>query len=271
MEKYIYRFVTPQAILTAKQEEEILRKREQGFKGPLGAVRLDVESTIEAFLDYFDKLGEDSWIYCGMAEWPDLPYGGVHVFRKIANQNANIFLTKTKKETPKKIEDRELTNEESIKMEEQNARDSVVLDISKERKASKELLNAPSAIVNEALFKQEKVVDRDPDEDSDVVDELEAAQEMGDEMKASKEVSKSDVRFELYKTYEEQNKGKKAIVKGKETAGFRSWIDVQKAEFDPEYNQYKLEKGVLAIKDEQETLEFKEWLKQKMKKDESGH
>ena len=83
MEKFIYRFITPEAILIAHREKTILARRDKGFRGPIGAMRLSVEDTIEAFLDFFDKLGGEGWIYTGMVQYPDLPYGGCYVFRKL--------------------------------------------------------------------------------------------------------------------------------------------------------------------------------------------
>ena len=91
----VYRFVTPHAIKSKAREKTILERQKLGHRGPIGALRLTVNDTVNAFLEYFDMLGKSNWIYCGIAEDPDLPYGGVHVFCKDVdpNPNADVVVT----------------------------------------------------------------------------------------------------------------------------------------------------------------------------------
>jgi len=210
-----------------------------------------------------------------MVEYPDLPYGGCYAFRKIDTIAKEV--KKNSKSVMKKVEefnaiqdDREITQEEYIKMEQDQHRDSIVIDKTREDKSGNEaLLEASSATVNEILFRQQRVLqDEDPDAKSDVVDELKIAFEMGDENTPRKDLSEKVVRKQLYNQYEKENPGKKAIFKGKETKGFKTDLDEQRAEHDPLYKEYKVETGILALHDEEETKEFKSWIKEKMKKDE---
>lgn len=275
MEKFIYRFITPEAILIAHREKTILARREKGFRGPVGAIRLSVEDTIEAFLDFFDLLGSQAWIYTGMVQYPDLPYGGCYVFRKLDSIAKRVAEVKIEEDKKYEEEDREITAEEYFKIEEDKARERIVVDISRDKnKGNPALLEAPSKIVNEILFRQQKVIhgqEEDIDRKVNVVEQLAAAHELSDEVHARQDMPDKVVRQQLYQQYIAENTNKKAIWQGKETQGFKSWLDENRAEFDPNYKEYKQDTGILALKNEKETPEFKQWFKEnKLKNDESG-
>ena len=261
---YIYRFVTPQAILANAREKIIFEKRAQGFRGPVGSLRLDTRDTIKAFLDYFDELGEKGWIYSGTAEYPDLPYGGCYVFRKsLGFKPAKKGIMAVEDSPMEEDDDRPLTEEEYAELKEEEKLDEVAYDIYDETKEDLgELMNASSQVVNEILLRQQRVVneDEDPDTTSDLIDELEKSQSLEE---TKQEKSDKEVRSELYKQYENEKKGKKAIFRGKETQGFKDWLDKNKAEYDPSYKEYNEETGLLALKNEKETPEYKKWFKSK--------
>lgn len=249
---YIYRFVTAQAVLRAAREKSITDRRLSGYRGPVGAMKLDMRDTIKAFLDYWDGLGTEGWIYSGTVEYPELPFGGVYCFRKPKDT------PKIKKSGMRAVETLdEQPLEEYEHVEENNDAEDLMFDITNE-KTKEELFQADAGIVNEVLFRQRRVLnDDDPDRTSDVMDELEKSQEQIPQ----KEKSKVAVRHQLYKVYETENKGKNAIWNGKETKGFKEFLDMKRSQYDPYYKDYNTETGEIALKDEKETLEFKSWLK----------
>ena len=261
MTQYIYRFVTSQAVLRAKREKNITERRAQGYRGPVGAMRLDIKDTIKAFLDYWDEVGAEGWIYCGIVEYPDLPFGGVYCFRKPKGERP------IKKSGLRKVEtlDEEPVDEFEFKEEEPGDMDDLVFDMSNES-TKEELLNADANVVNDVLFRRQRVLsDEDPDKKSNVIDELEKSEEANNIPQP--EVSQEKVRHQLYNLYETKSPGRKAVFNGKETKGFKDWLDKEKSSYDPYYKEYNVETGQLALQNEQETPEFKEWLR---KKHESG-
>ena len=101
--------------------------------------------------------------------------------------------------------------------------------------------------------------------------QLAVAHALSDEVNPKGEIPDEVVRQQLYQQYTDKFPKRKAIWKGKETDGFRTWLDEQRAEFDPNYTEYKQDTGKLALKNEKETPEFKQWFKEnKLKNDESG-
>ena len=140
--------------------------------------------------------------------------------------------------------------------------DGLIYDMTNE-KTKDELLNADSNVINDVMFKRQRLLeDEDPDKNSDVIDELEKSQERVPQ----KEVLKEAVRHQLYKLYEDKFKGKKAVFNGKETKGFKNFLDIERCAFDPNYKEYNADTGNIAIVEEQETPEFKGWLKDKREK-----
>jgi len=254
---YLYRFVTPQAILREAREQTIQERRAQGYRGPIGAIQLDTRDTIKAFLDYFDRLGAVGWIYCGTAEHPDLPYGGCYVFRKGKGEPKKKKFTIRKAET---IDEIPLDEQGFEEPEQEEFRDDEIYDLTNE--PSEDLLEAPSHVANEILFRQQKVIkDEDPDRTSDVLDELERSEELS--LIPKKDESTKEVRHQLYQQFEKSNKNKKAVYHGKETKAFKNWLDVERAKFDPFYKEYEEETGELALKNEKETSQYQQWLKEK--------
>lgn len=222
--------------------------------GPIGAIDLDTRDTIKAFLDYFDELEEEGWLYVGMVTYPDLPYGGCYVFRK------DDTTPKTPLIQVKTVDEQPIGEEILIDPKKQDE----ILDMYNEEKKltdeeKRDLMDAPNSVANEIIFRQQRVMNgenEDPDKTSNLVDEL----VRGAELETPKEdTPKEKVRMDLYKQYEKENPNKHAVYRGKETNQFRDWLDEQKAEYDPTYQEYKQETGKNALKDEQETEEFKDW------------
>jgi len=263
---YIYRFVTPQAILIAAREKAILEKREQGYRGPVGAIQLGTKETIKAFLEYFDKLGEEGWLYCGTAEYPDLPYGGCYVFRKEKQPKAKISkigrITKVER-----IDELPVTETSTITEDEDIYAEDEILDLTSEEPEEykpEELINAPADVVNDILFKRQLIAsEQDPDLESDIIDELETAQSSSSETVEQPEQDLKIIRHQLYELFKVENQGKKAIWLGKETKQFLDWLDEKKSKYDPFYQAYIEETDKLPIHREKETAEYKQWLKDK--------
>jgi hypothetical protein len=203
-------------------------------------------------------------MYSGTCEYPDLPYGGCYVFMK--NTEDKPFTQKTtgiKKVSIDEIPLDQMKDEyiPSEQYEQLQTKDEVIYDISNEKLSSeeaKELLDAPAHVTNEVLFRQQKVIKGQSDKDSDVIDELNQATEFESPLK---EDTKEEHRHELYTQYETEKKGKKAFFRGKETIGFKTWLDHKKAEYDPLYKQYEAENGKCALIDEKESQEYKNWLR----------
>lgn len=248
----VNRFVTPQAILQKAREKEIMDRRERGFVGPIGSIQLNTSDTIKAFLDYFDEMEEQGWLFAGMCEYPDLPYGGCYVFRKENKQVSKPVMRKVES-----IDEVPLGEESYI----EETKDEQVFDMYNEDKEPDpdKLMNANSEVINEVLFRQKRII---PDEEDpyNLLDDL----AKGVELETVKEDEPTEkIRSQLYSQYEEAFDGKKAIFRGKETKQFKVWLDEQKAEYDPNYKQYKAETGELALSNEKETPEFIEWFRKK--------
>lgn len=259
---YIYRFVTPQAILIAAREKAVLEKRNNGYRGPVGAIQLDTRETVGAFLEYFDKLGSEGWIYCGQADYPDLPYGGCYVFRKEKKQKQK-GITKV---TVESIDEQPIDEISTIE-DEEIKKDEEVLDMYNEEdeeiEEPEKLMEAPSQLINDLIFNQQKLINKEEDLDNhgDILDELEKAEQIQTET-PKKEESVELVRHQLYEIFKVET-GKNAVWQGKETKQFSEWLDTKRSQYDPLYKEYIGETGKLPLSKEKETKEFIEWRKMK--------
>jgi len=210
MKRIVNRFVTPHAIKYKAREKLIMERTKAGHRGPIGAIRLTADRTVEAFLDYFDMLGSDGWIYSGICEDPDLPYGGVHVFYKWVEDDG----FKSTIEEPEIIDEQPLSASEVYERERE--RQELLKQTTDPRQISDARLNA------EMMARQEPI--KDLDEDSDILEELDYAVHHEEVME---DEDPKKIRFELYKQYEEINPNKKAVFRGKETQGFTEWLESQ--------------------------------------------
>lgn len=82
MTKYVPRFVTPGNIISEYKNKLIEKNRQKRNPRPGPGFDLDANQHVEAYLEKFTELGEEGWVYSGMAMHPDLPYGGLYVFYK---------------------------------------------------------------------------------------------------------------------------------------------------------------------------------------------
>ena len=240
------RFVTPEAILQRARERAAVDRRNHGYGGPVGAIKLDTHNTIKAFLDYFDEMEEDGWFYIGMVEYPDLPYGGCYVFRK--NNKAIV-------ESQIKVAD-----DQPIKPVVEKKKIEQVIDMYNDKEEDEyttedldELMDAPASVVNEIMFKQQKVLTEE-ERKSDLLDEIANTPEIIEE-----DPDPVNIRHQFYKQYTDANPNKKAVFRGQETKQFKVWLDEKRAANDPIYQEYLGQTGKPALMDEKETKEYSKW------------
>jgi len=210
MKRIVNRFVTPHAIKYKAREKLILERQKVGHRGPVGAIRLTTDRTVDAFLDYFDMLGAEGWIYSGICEDPDLPYGGVHVFYKFVDDEGY--------EPP--VEEAKIIDEQPLSSSEIYEREKEKQEILEHTTDPR---NIPNATLNDELMRSEEPI-QDLDEKSDILEDLKFAI---DNERVSEDEDPKKIRFELYKQYEETNPNKKAVWRGKETDGFIGWLEEQ--------------------------------------------
>ena len=210
MKRIINRFVTPHAIKYKAREKLIMERTKAGHRGPIGAIRLTADNTVDAFLDYFDMLGDDGWIYSGVCEDPDLPYGGVHVFYKWVDDEG----------FKSSIVESEIIDEQPLSAAEVYERERERQEILAQTKDPRHIT---SESLNNEMMRRENPTE-DPDEVSDIIEDIAYAV---DNEQITEDVDPQKVRFELYKQYEEISPNKKAIWRGKETEGFKEWLEEQ--------------------------------------------
>lgn len=206
--KIVNRFVSPGNVIEEYRASAVREARKTRRIGPIGNVQLGGEELIEAFLEKWDKLGEEGWQYVGKVEYPDLPYGGLYNFIKIEEDGETL-----KKEIKANID----TKDNGIKRvedEDEKFAKDFMRDVYGDEVSPKEIAKNQSM----AALKDKKM--------KPIVD--------AQQQEISKQYEEKRKKFRA--VYEDKHPGKNAIYHGKETKQFKEWLeDKDKALLIEEY------------------------------------